>query len=238
MYIFPAIDLYSGKAVRLYQGDYQQMTVYSENPPDLGEQFVRFGASHIHIVDLEGAKTGATPNFDAVRAIKERSGCFCEIGGGVRSMDVIDRYIGAGLDRVILGTAALTDEAFLREAVGKYGEKIAVGVDIRDGFVAVKGWTEKSNAEAFAFCGKMQALGVRTLICTDISRDGAMRGTNRELYRKLSGEFALDIVASGGVSTLDDVRALADMRLYGAIIGKAYYTGAIDLKQAIEAAET
>lgn len=237
MDIFPAIDLYDGKAVRLYQGDYAQMTVYSENPPEIAADFVRAGASHIHIVDLAGARTGGTPNLDTVCAIKARSGVFCEIGGGVRSMEVVDRYLGAGLDRVILGTAALTDEAFLREAVGKYGGQIAVGVDIQDGFVAVRGWTEKSETDAFAFCAKMQALGVKTLICTDISKDGAMQGTNRALYQKLSGEFALDIVASGGVSSLDDVRALAAMRLYGAIIGKAYYTGAIDLKKAIEAAE-
>ena len=237
MNIFPAIDLYEGKAVRLYQGDYAQMTVYSENPPELAEAFVRAGAKHIHIVDLEGAKSGATPNFEIVRAIKETSGAFCEIGGGVRSMEVVDRYLGAGLDRVILGTAALTDEAFLREAVGKYGGKIAVGVDIKDGFVAIRGWTEKSTVDAFAFCEKMQSLGVTTLICTDISRDGAMRGTNRQLYQELSKQFTLQIVASGGVSTMDDVRALSALGLYGAIIGKAYYTGAIDLKEAIEVAE-
>ena len=237
MFLFPAIDLYDGKAVRLYQGDYAQMTVYSENPPEIAADFVRAGASHIHIVDLDGAKTGGTPNFDTVCAIKAQTGVFCEIGGGIRSIEVVDRYLGAELDRVILGTAALTDEAFLREAVGKYGDKIAVGVDIKDGFVAVRGWTEKSDADAFTFCAKMQALGVRTLICTDISKDGAMRGTNRELYQQLSSEFALDIVASGGVSSLDDVEYLTRMKLYGAIVGKAYYTGAIDLKKAIEVAE-
>lgn len=237
MLIFPAIDLYEGKAVRLYQGDYRQMTVYSDRPPELAEAFARAGATHIHIVDLEGAKSGETPNFDVVRAIRETSGAFCELGGGVRSMAVVDKYLGAGLDRVILGTAALTDEGFLRAAVDKYGEKIAVGVDIRDGFVAIRGWTEKSETDAFAFCEKMQSLGVSTLICTDISRDGAMRGANRQLYQDLSKQFTLRIVASGGVSTLDDVRALAALGLYGAIIGKAYYTGAIDLKEAIEVAE-
>lgn len=233
MNIFPAIDLYEGKAVRLYQGDYAQMTVYSENPPELAEAFAAAGARHIHIVDLEGAKTGETPNFDMVRAIKETGGAFCEIGGGVRSMEVVDRYLGAGLDRVILGTAALTDEAFLRAAVEKYGEKIAVGVDLKDGCVAIRGWTEKSAEDAFGFCEKMLALGVKTLIVTDISRDGAMRGTNRRLYRELSEKLPLQIVASGGVSTMDDVRTLAAMGLYGAIIGKAYYTGAIDLKEAV-----
>lgn len=237
MFIFPAIDLFDKKAVRLYQGDYAQMTVYSENPPELAEAFVRAGASHIHIVDLEGAKSGGTPNFDTVRAIKNAGGVFCEVGGGIRTMEVVERYLDAGLDRVILGTAALTDEAFLRKAVEKYGEKIAVGVDIRDGFVAIRGWTEQSAEDAFSFCKKMQALGVRTLICTDISRDGAMRGTNRALYERMSRELALDIVASGGVSTLDDVRFLAECKLYGAIIGKAYYTGAVDLKEAIGVAE-
>jgi len=236
MVIFPAIDLYEGKAVRLYQGDYAQMTVYSDDPPALAKDFTAAGAAHIHLVDLEGAKTGETPNFDVVRAIKASSGAFCEIGGGVRSMAVVERYLGAGLDRVILGTAALTDEAFLRAAVEKFGEKIAVGVDIRGGFVAIRGWTEQSAQDAFSFCQKMQAMGVRTLICTDISRDGAMRGTNRALYERLSGELDLQIVASGGVSTLDDVRSLAEMGLYGAIIGKAYYTGAVDLREAVAAA--
>ena len=221
MHIFPAIDLYEGKAVRLYQGDYRRMTVYSDNPPELAEAFIKAGAQHIHIVDLEGAKSGETPNFEIVRAIRETTGAFCELGGGVRSMAVVDKYLGAGLDRVILGTAALTDEAFLRKAIEKHGEKIAVGVDIKDGFVAIRGWTEKSETDAFAFCEKMQSLGVSTLICTDISRDGAMCGTNRQLYQELSRKFTLQIVASGGVSTIDDVRALSALGLYGAIIGKA-----------------
>ena len=237
MYIFPAIDLYEGKAVRLLRGNYAQMTVYSDDPASLAEDFVRVGASHIHLVDLEGAKSGTTLNFDTVRTIKARSGVFCEIGGGIRSMEVVERYFAAGLDRVILGTAALTDETFLRMAVERYGDRIAVGVDIKDGFVAIRGWTEKSAVDAFAFCLKMQDMGVKTLVCTDISKDGAMRGTNRQLYRELAGRLALQIVASGGVSSMDDVRALADLQLYGAIIGKAYYTGAIDLKEAIGVAE-
>ena len=237
MFIFPAIDLYEGKAVRLLRGDYAQMTVYSDDPPSLAADFVRAGASHIHLVDLEGAKSGTTPNFDTVCAVKAQSGLFCEIGGGVRSMEVVERHLAAGLDRVILGTAALTDEAFLREAVGKYGEQIAVGVDIRDGFVAIRGWTERSETDAFAFCQKMQDLGVKTLICTDISKDGAMQGTNRQLYQELTSRFALQIVASGGVSSMEDVAALEELHLYGAIIGKAYYTGAVDLRKAVEVAE-
>ena len=236
MILFPAIDLYDGKAVRLYKGDYAQMTVYSERPASVARDFVERGATHIHIVDLAGAKDGTTPNLETVCAIKEASGAFCEIGGGIRSMEVVRRYLDAGLDRVILGTAAVTDRAFLREAVSEYGEQIAVGVDLKDGFVAVKGWTETTALTADAFCAEMQALGVRTLICTDISRDGAMRGANLALYRDLSEKFALNITASGGVSSMEDVLRLREMGLYGAIIGKAYYTGALDLKKAIEAA--
>lgn len=236
MIIFPAIDLYEGKAVRLYKGDYNQMTVYSENPPEIALDFVKSGATYIHIVDLEGAKSGATPNLETVCKIKQKSGLFCEIGGGIRSMEVIDRYINAGIDRVILGTAAVKDEALVKTAVEKYGEKIAVGVDIKDGLVAIKGWTEKSDLPAFEFCEKMQDLGVKTLICTDISKDGAMQGTNIPLYKQMSEKFDLQIVASGGVSTLEDLRRLREMDLYGAIIGKAYYTGAVNLKEAVEVA--
>ncbi|MBR4451988.1 MAG: 1-(5-phosphoribosyl)-5-[Clostridia bacterium] len=237
MKIFPAIDLIGGKAVRLFKGDYNQMTVYNDNPEEVALDFVRSGANQIHIVDLEGAKSGETPNFDTVCRIKKTSGAFCEIGGGIRSMATVDKYLISGIDRVILGTAAVNDEAFLGEAVEKYGEKIAVGVDIKDGFVAVKGWLENSEFEAFEFCEKMRGRGVKTLICTDISKDGAMRGTNLELYRELSSRFDIDIVASGGVSNLDDVINLSKLGIYGAIIGKAYYTGAIDLARAVEVAQ-
>lgn len=236
MIIYPAVDLYDGKAVRLFKGDYAQMTVYSENPVSVAEAFKAQGAERVHLVDLEGAKNGATPNLETVLAIKEKTGLFCEIGGGVRNMEVVSRYIDAGLDRVILGTAAVTDPDFAAEAAAKYGEKIAVGVDIRDGFVAVKGWTEKTELNAFGFCKKMQAMGIKTLICTDISRDGAMKGANHGLYKKLSEELSMDIIASGGVSAMDDVKALRALNIHGAIIGKAYYTKAISLKEAIEAA--
>ena len=237
MYIFPAIDLYEGKAVRLYKGDYAQMTVYSEQPLSVARDFQRAGATHIHLVDLEGAKTGETPNLDVVTAIAKETDLFTEIGGGIRSMETVDAYLSAGVDRVILGTAAVTDEAFLKQAVATYGEKIAVGVDIKDGFVAIKGWTEQSAYDCHTFCQKMQDLGVKTLICTDISKDGAMQGTNRELYRELGQTYSMQIVASGGVSSLEDVKALSELDLYGAIIGKAYYIGAIDLKEAIEVAQ-
>lgn len=237
MYIFPAIDLIDGKAVRLYKGDYEKMTVYSDNPLLVAKDFEKKGAKHIHLVDLEGAKSGTTPNFSVVTQIKQNTNLFCEIGGGIRSMEIIEKYISAGIDRVILGTAAVTDHIFLENAVKKYGEKIAVGVDIKDGFVAVKGWTEKSEQEAFAFCKRMEDLGVKTIISTDISRDGAMKGTNVDLYKKLAKELTINIVASGGVSSIDDVKNVRKLGIYGAIIGKAYYTGDIDLSEAIEVAK-
>ena len=234
MILFPAIDLFEGKAVRLYKGDYAQMTVYSEHPEEIARDFTACGATHIHLVDLEGARSGETPNLDTVLKIRESTGLFCEIGGGIRSMEIVERYLSAGLDRVILGTAAIENENFLRRAVEKYGDKIATGADIRDGYVSVKVWTEQSGVTLEAFCEKMEEIGVSTVICTDISRDGAMRGTNREMYRMLSKKYRLNITASGGVSTLEDVRSLRAMNLYGAIIGKAYYTGDINLKEAVE----
>lgn len=237
MIIYPAIDLYEGKAVRLFKGDYAQMTVYNENPVAVALDFKAKGATHIHLVDLEGAKSGTTPNLQTVCAIKEASGLFCEIGGGIRSMDVVKQYLDAGVDRVILGTAAVTDTSFLRSAVQAYGDKIAVGIDIRDGFVAIKGWTEKSQEKAMDFAEKMQKLGVRTLICTDISKDGAMEGANHGLYQELSERFDMHMIASGGVSSMADVERLRAMNIHGAIIGKAYYTGAIDLAKAIEVAK-
>ena len=237
MLIFPAIDLMGGEAVRLYKGDYAQKTVYSADPVAVAKQFRAAGAQWVHLVDLDGARSGETPNLDTVCRIRAESGLACEIGGGIRSMKTVEAYISAGLDRVILGTAAVTDPDFLAEAVRSFGEKIAVGVDIRDGAVAVKGWTESSGLDAFDFCEKLEALGVKTVICTDISKDGAMQGTNRALYAALSARFGLCITASGGVSSLEDVKALRAMELYGAIIGKAYYTGAIDLRAALEAAK-
>lgn len=237
MIIYPAIDLYNKKAVRLYKGDYTQMTVYSDNPIEIAEDFKKQGASHIHLVDLEGAKEGTTPNYELVCNIKKTTGLFCEVGGGVRSIEVIDRYINAGIDRVILGTASVTDRGFAKCAADKYGSKIAIGVDIKDGYVAVKGWTEKSALKAYDFCEEMQNAGISTLICTDISKDGAMQGTNTQLYKELSQMLNMQIIASGGVSSLDDVKKLRELNLYGAIIGKGYYTKAIDLSEAIEVAK-
>ena len=237
MYIFPAIDLYDGKAVRLYKGDYAQMTVYSDNPIEIARDFEAAGARFIHMVDLEGARDGSTPNLSIVTDVAKNTSLFVEIGGGIRDMETVEKYLSAGVSRVILGTAAVSNEAFLREAVAKHGEKIAVGADVKDGYIAIKGWLEQSAYTLEAFMEKMQALGVKTVICTDISKDGAMKGTNRELYRDLSRKFSMDIVASGGVSNMEDIFALTAMNLYGAIIGKAYYTGAIDLAEAISVAE-
>ena len=237
MYIFPAIDLYEGKAVRLYKGDYAQMTVYSDDPVAVARDFAAAGASHIHLVDLEGAKSGLTPNLSTVRRILSATGIFAEVGGGIRSMETVKTYLDAGISRVILGTAAVTDEAFLRRAADAYGDKIAVGADIKDGKIAIRGWTETANETAEEFCRRMQGFGISTVICTDVSKDGAMAGANHDLYRDLSARFQMNFIASGGVSSMDDVRRLSEMGLYGAIIGKAYYTGASSLREAIEVAE-
>lgn len=237
MKLFPAIDIVGGKAVRLYKGDYNQMTVYSEHPEEVAKDFKAQGAKFMHLVDLEGAKSGETPNLQTVRKLKETFGGFVEVGGGIRNMEVVHRYLSMGIDRVILGTAAVENPEFLEEAVRVYGDKIAVGVDIKDGFVAIKGWQETSSIEAFAFLRRLQALGVTTVICTDISKDGAMQGTNLALYQKMQSELKMQIVASGGVSTLSDVEKLNGYGLYGAIIGKAYYTKAFLLKDALEVAK-
>ena len=237
MYIFPAIDLYEGKAVRLFKGDYDKMTVYSDKPWLIARAFKEAGASHIHLVDLEGARDGSTPNIETVKKIIKETDLFTEVGGGIRNMDTVRTYLESGVDRVILGTAAVENEDFVREATAAYGERIAVGADIKDGKIAIKGWTEKSELDAMEFCEKMQKIGVRTVICTDISKDGAMMGTNHELYRAMSEKLSMQIIASGGVSSIDDVKRLASLGIYGAIIGKAYYTGAIDLREAVEVAE-
>ena len=236
MFLYPAIDMVGGKAVRLFKGDYAQMTVYSDDPVSVAKDFQSAGARHIHLVDLEGAKSGVPENLTTIQKIIAETDLFVEVGGGIRNMATVDTYLNAGVDRVILGTAAVTDPDFLKKALARYGEKIAVGVDLKDGFVAIKGWTETSDLTADRFFSRMEELGVKTIICTDISRDGAMKGTNRQLYQELSQKYAIDLIASGGVSSLEDVAALAAMGLHGAIIGKAYYIGAIDLKTAIEVA--
>ena len=237
MKIFPAIDLFDNKAVRLYKGDYAQMTVYNENPVEVARAFKAQGTEQIHVVDLAGAKLGKPAHMEIVRKIVDETGLFVEIGGGIRSMETVEKYVSAGASRVILGTAAVTDEAFLKEAIAAYGEKIAVGADIADGKVAIKGWLEKSQYDVYSFLEKMQSLGVKTVICTDVSKDGAMKGANHALYKELTEKYGLQIIASGGVSSIEDVKTLTENGVYGAIIGKAYYIGAISLKEAIEVAK-
>ena len=237
MKIFPAIYLFGGQAVRLYQGDYEQMTVYDPDPLHTVARFEAAGASCLHVVDLEGAKTGETTNLATIEAIAKQTGLFVQVGGGIRTMDTVRRYLNAGASRVILGTAAATDPDFTAAAVAEYGEKIAVGADLKNGKIAIKGWLETSAESWDVFLGRMQELGVQTVICTDISKDGAMGGTNHKLYAALSARYDMDIIASGGVSSLEDVKALRRAGAAGAIIGKALYTGAIDLAQAVHLGE-
>ena len=234
MIIFPAIDLSEDRAVRLYKGDFAQKTVYSDSPLSVAEDFVRKGATHVHLVDLDGARTGARTHFDLIATIKNRTGLFTEVGGGIRTYEDVAAYLGAGVDRVILGTVAVEDPDFIRRLPAAYRDRVAVGVDVKDNLVAIKGWTETSRLDVFDFCARLEAEGVRTVICTDVGRDGAMQGTNGGLYQALASRFSLNVVASGGVSSIEDVLRLRGMNLYGAIIGKAYYVGAIDLTEAIE----
>ncbi len=236
MYILPATDLYDGKVVRLYKGDYDQMTVYSDKPLQIAREFADCGAEYLHVVDLEGARDGTTPNRRVVEKLVEKSGMSIEIGGGIRTEDTVRTYIDMGVERVILGTSALTDPVFLGKMVERYGDQIAVGVDLANGYVAIKGWTEQSEVSADAFFSRLQKIGVRTVICTDISKDGTLSGTNLELYKTLSELYDMQLIASGGISTLDDIVALREMDLYGAILGKALYTGDLDLKDAVKLA--
>ena len=236
MIIFPAIDLYGGQAVRLYKGDYDQMTVYDKEPIRAAVNMELQGATHLHLVDLEGAKTGQTPHLPVIRNIVNNSRLFVEVGGGIRSLETIEGYLNAGAKRVILGTAAVQNPDFAAQAIREFGRAIAIGVDIKDGMVATHGWTQTSDFSCEAFCLRMQDAGVSTIICTDISRDGAMKGANLDLYRQLHETYDVDIIASGGVSTLEDIQALRDTGIHGAIVGTAYYTGAIKLPEAVKLA--
>lgn len=233
MELFPAIDLRGGAAVRLLRGDYKQMTVYSTSPVEVAKSFAAAGARYLHLVDLDGAKDGGTPNCELIAQIVSESGLLTEVGGGIRNMQAVEHYLNAGARRVIIGSAAVTDPDFLREALLRFGERIAVGVDLKDGCVAIHGWTETSRLDGYAFIESMQELGVKTIICTDISKDGAMQGVNAELYRELKRRFSLDIIASGGVSGLSDLETLSSIGVRGAILGKALYTGGIKLEEAI-----
>ncbi|MBE6576759.1 MAG: 1-(5-phosphoribosyl)-5-[(5-phosphoribosylamino)methylideneamino]imidazole-4-carboxamide isomerase [Ruminococcaceae bacterium] len=233
MNIIPAIDLIGGKAVRLVKGDYDKVTVYNDDPVAVAKEFELAGAKYLHVVDLDGAKDGTCANFDTIKRITENTSLSVEVGGGIRTLDRVKSYIDIGVDRVIIGTAAVTDPEFLSAAVNAYGEKIVVGVDIKDGYVAIKGWLETSALSCFDFCQKLEELGVKTIICTDISKDGMMSGTNRDLYRELYDNFEMNIIASGGVSSEEDIVVLANMDIFGAIVGKALYTGALELSKCI-----
>lgn len=237
MILLPAIDLYEKKVVRLTRGDYAQMTVYNDDPVAQAKLFQDAGAQWLHTVDLEGAKDGSTPNYSVIEAICKDTNLKVEIGGGIRSLDTIQKYLDAGVERVILGTKAVTDPAFLEESLDKFGSHIAVGVDIKDGKIAIKGWLETAQDSVEDFFTKLCKLGVSTVICTDMSKDGMLAGTNVDLYRQLSQKFSLDLIASGGVSSQEDLTRLKELGLYGAILGKALYTGALDLKTALKEME-
>lgn len=234
MQIFPAIDLSGGQVVRLYQGDYDRMTVYGQDPCATARDFLAAGARHLHVVDLDGAKDGTLANQESIAAIARQGGLFIEVGGGIRTEDRIRQYLDLGVSRCILGTVAVKDFAFTARMAEKYGSQIAVGVDARDGFVAVNGWKELSAERGVDFCRRLHEAGVQTVIYTDISRDGAEQGTNLAVYRQLSQISGLEITASGGVSSLEELRELEAIGVRAAILGKALYTGRLDLKTVME----
>ena len=234
MQIFPAIDLSGGQVVRLYQGDYDKMTVYGADPCAVARDFIAAGAKYLHVVDLDGAKDGTLANFTSIAAIAKQGGLYIEVGGGIRTEERIRQYLDLGVSRCILGTIAVKDFEFTARMAQKYGDAIAVGVDARDGFVAINGWKELSDETGIDFCRRLYDAGVKTVIYTDISRDGAEQGTNLELYRQLSEIEGLNITASGGVSSLEELRELRRIGTHAAILGKALYTGRLDLKTVIE----
>ena len=236
MTIYPAIDLYEGNAVRLLRGDYSQMTIFNDNPTAVAKTFKESGATHLHVVDLEGARDGKPKNMDTIKRIVAGTGLDVQVGGGIRDIKTIEQYLAIGVKRVILGTAAVAEPGFLKETVEKYGGSIAVSADIKDGKIALKGWTEVSDLDTMTFCRKVEDLGVQTLICTDISKDGLLEGTNMELYGILRKELKLYIIASGGVTTIEEIENLSQKGINGAILGKALYTNNINLTEAINAA--
>lgn len=237
MQLFPAIDIRGAKVVRLTKGDYDVMKVYRDNPTEVAKEFLAAGAHNLHVVDLDGARDGSLANFDSIRALANTHGLFIEVGGGIRNMERIEAYLKLGVGRVILGTAAVKNYPFVEQAVKEFGDAIAVGVDAKDGMVAVSGWEEVTEINSLEFCKKLRDTGVKTVIYTDISKDGAMSGTNLEIYKKLSEIKGLDIVASGGITYENEIEALRDMGTYGAILGKALYEGKLDLSRALKLAK-
>lgn len=234
MILLPAIDLYEKKVVRLVKGDYEQMTVYSRNPVEQAIRFEKDGARWLHVVDLEGAKDGTTPNFEVVGQILQATGLMVEIGGGIRSMETLKRYLDMGVHRVILGTKAVTDPEFLQMAVEVYGERIAVGVDVKEGAIAIQGWKQTVHKSLPEFFNQLTEIGVKTVICTDISKDGMLGGANVELYQDILRHTSLQVIASGGISSQEDLNRLDSLGLCGAILGKALYSGALNLEKAIQ----
>ena len=237
MEIFPATDIIGGKVVRLVKGDYNRVTVYADSPAEMAKEFIKSGARNLHIVDLDGAKSGSPENFEKIREAAEIGGLFIEVGGGIRNEERIEDYLSLGVNRVILGTAAVKDYPFLERAVKKYGDAIAVGVDAKNGMVAVGGWLETTDISSVEFCKKLRDTGVRTVIYTDISKDGMLSGTNLEIFGLLNEIEGLDIVASGGVTFESEIKALRDMNIYAAIVGKAVYEKKLDLARVIEIAD-
>ena len=236
MLILPAIDLYEGKAVRLAKGDYARMTVYNDDPVAVAHGFKLAGATAVHVVDLEGARNGEPANFGVIERIARESGLEVRIGGGVRTADTVKRYLDIGVKIVILGTAAVTTPDFVSDMTRIFGGAVAVSIDIRDGRAAIKGWTETSELDALDFCRAIEDLGIKTIVCTDISKDGMLGGTNMELYRTIRQNVSVDLVASGGITTLGEIRGLSALGMNAAILGRAIYTGDLDLKEAISAA--
>lgn len=237
MLLFPAIDIYEGKAVRLLKGDYNKMTVYSDEPVKVAESFLEKGAAFLHTVDLMGAKTGENVCAPIIEEIANKTGMFIQMGGGIRTIGTANALIKAGVSRIILGTAAVLDKEFLQLCLKEHKDKVAVGADINNGFVAIKGWTETSKTPLDVFLSEMENIGVRTVICTDISKDGMMSGTNLKLYEELLSKYSLNIIASGGVSSYDDIKKLREIGVYGAILGKALYEKEIDLEKAFSLLE-
>ena len=223
MQIFPATDILGGKVVRLTKGDYANVKIYADSPAEMAKEFIKAGATNLHMVDLDGAKDGTPVNFEAIKEAAKIKDLFIEVGGGIRDMKRIEDYLSLGVKRVILGTAAVRNYPFVEEAVKEYGNAIAVGVDAKNGLVAVNGWLETTTVNSVEFCKKLRDSGVATVIYTDISKDGMLSGTNLEIYEELSGIKGLDIVASGGITFIDEIKTLSDMGIYGAIVGKAVY---------------
>ena len=236
MQIFPATDILGGKVVRLTKGDYNEVKVYADSPAEMAHEFMKAGATNLHMVDLDGAKHGSPVNFNAIREAAQIKGLFIEVGGGIRDMKRIEEYLSLGVKRVILGTAAIKNYPFVEEAVKEYGDAIAVGVDAKDGLVAINGWQETTTVNSVEFCKKLRDTGVKTVIYTDISKDGMLSGTNLEIYKELSAIKGLDIVASGGITFIDEIKKLRELDIYGAIVGKAVYEGKLDLAETLKTA--